>query len=534
MSQSVWWKEGIRVITVLVALIVVASVVATTYMLVTPSVKPIIATIQVNYYIESSAVRDYVMNMVDLAVRNDTIKAVVVQVDSPGGWANAVEEIYLGLLKLRSKKPVVVSVVGFALSGGYYIAVSADYIYAVPTSFVGNVGVLGIMPAKAPPSEQMVETGPYKISGFSEMGFMYTLQEALGNFVDAIASQRGNKLLLNKTTLSTGAIYLGSEAARNGMIDEVGSTEHAIEKAAELARVTQYNVALLNQLVPAPKDLITVSHNASSPNKMSFRLLKDLRPAPSFYYIYLSPALGNLPETAIMSTWEHQDVTPITPLASPYGKKMVLVDQSHANAFGSDEFAMLMTEIVFRESVPRYVSNSMDLITGLKDAVSLIVISPTSGFSYEELAAINDFLNRGGRLLMIIDPTRTYASYINSLSQEFGITFGNGYLYNPKRYDGIYRNIYVTHFEDSTVTQGLKEIALYTASPIYSTKGKVALTDNSTYSSEAERPGPYSVIVYNSQDNILAIGDQTFLNEPYCYVQDNYQLLTNIATFLAG
>lgn len=518
----------------IVILVILASIVATAYTIFSPFTQPIIATVSIDYYIESASARNYVMNMIDYAMKNDSIKAVVVKLDCPGGWADAVEEIYLGLVRLKSKKPVVASVIGYALSGGYYIAVSSNYIYAVPTSFVGNIGVIGFAPSKGYPSEQIVETGPNKVRGFSERGFIYMLQGALENFVGAVVAQRGAKLLVNKTELCTGSIYLGSLAVRNGMVDSVGSSEHAIEKAASLAGITQYELVDLNKITQAPSGLMTMSGNESKASEFSISKLRELRPAPIFYYVYLPPQLGNISGAELLRTWEAGTETPTAPMTDAGGKKVVLIDLSHQNAFLRDELVMLVSEIVSRDAVVRYLSSSMDFRFALQEATSLLIISPTREFSNDELTAIRDFVKKGKRLLIMNEPTRAFPTAANGLSGDFGITFGNDYLYSLNEYDGIYRNIYVTHFGTSELTDGLNKIVLYTASSVYSKTGRIAFTDNETFSSEAEKPSEYAIMVFKEGEGIAAIGDMTFLTEPYCYVEDNYRLLTNVAAFLTG
>lgn len=77
---------------------------------------------------------------INQAILNESVKAVVLRVDSPGGYADYIEQVYLDILELKEVKPVVASLAS-ALSGGYYIPVAADYIYVHPASMVGNLGV---------------------------------------------------------------------------------------------------------------------------------------------------------------------------------------------------------------------------------------------------------------------------------------------------------------------------------------------------------------------------------------------------------
>ncbi|RLI18921.1 hypothetical protein DRO49_01615, partial [Candidatus Bathyarchaeota archaeon] len=178
---------------------------------------------------------------INIALLNQSIKAVVVAIDSPGGTVDDVESIYLDLLRLGEEKPLVASITS-ALSGGYYIAVAADYIYTLPTSMVGNVGVIGVGPPVLIPSERVLESGAYKVTGFSRLQFPFNLTEALGNFASAVEEQRGDRLRLSTKELLRGKVYLGCEAVRLGLADEIGSLQDAIKKAAEEAHLTRYGV----------------------------------------------------------------------------------------------------------------------------------------------------------------------------------------------------------------------------------------------------------------------------------------------------
>src|SRR6185437_2508037 len=75
--------------------------------------------------------------------RDDDVKAVVLRIDSPGGSALASDLLWHGLMRLRAKKPLVVSVGGMAASGGYYLASAGSVVFADPTSIVGSIGVVG-------------------------------------------------------------------------------------------------------------------------------------------------------------------------------------------------------------------------------------------------------------------------------------------------------------------------------------------------------------------------------------------------------
>ena len=80
---------------------------------------------------------------------NDDVKAVVLRVNSPGGSAYASEQIHHAIQAIKAKKPVVVSMGGYAAAGGYYISCGADYIFAEPTTLTGSIGIFGTFPVAA-------------------------------------------------------------------------------------------------------------------------------------------------------------------------------------------------------------------------------------------------------------------------------------------------------------------------------------------------------------------------------------------------
>ena len=145
---------------------------------------------------------------------------------------------------------------------------------------------------------------------------------------------------------------------------------------------------------------------------------------------------------------------------------------------------------------------------------------------------VRRFVDNGGRLLLIGDPTRS--QQINSLSEEFGLSFQPGFLYNQVEYDLNHRNIFVRNFFPDPVTEGLSAVAFYTAGAIRSGGPALAYTDGNTFSNIAEGVEPFYPMVKANQDNVLAVGDLTFMMPPQNSILDNNRLVANIAEFLAS
>jgi protease-4 len=215
------------------------------------------------------------------------VSAVVLEIVSPGGEVTASEDLYYQVLKLREQKPVVASIGEMAASGAYYTAVAADQIYAKPGSAVGNIGVISILPSPDLVDEELMTTGPFKLSGGPELTAIQQMEMLKDTFVTAISTQRGDRLKVGPEVLSRGEIYIGLQAWQMGLVDEIGSVSDAVAAAAEMAGVHHYRLV---DRTPEPLELDlllnlgiegrrTASTVAAPPAKMP----------PGFYYRYVEP-----------------------------------------------------------------------------------------------------------------------------------------------------------------------------------------------------------------------------------------------------
>jgi protease-4 len=501
----------------------------------------IVGIIKVEGSIVSSGTADWYSSIINNAILNDSIEAVVLVIDSPGGYADYIEQIYLDLLELKKKKPVVASVVS-ALSGGYYIAVAADSIYVHPTSFLGNIGVIGTGPPILIPSESVLETGAYKATGFSTLLFYQNLSHALDNFVSAVEKGRvnaSNPLRLSSTQLKRAMIYMGSEALSVGLADYSGSLQTAIQSVAREARLTEYDVAELRPRVLSMYASMLDSSNFTSaePRNVTLEILDNLHPPPAMHYIYLPPQ-------GIIQTGSSPEL--FSEAAGVFtGSGNVVVDISHGNQVSWWVLDILIAELAKRNVGVSFFSDWDDVDSGFDKTSVLIVASPTEVYSGEESSRVEEFVEKGGLVLLLFDPawehigsqglSQGMITPINSLSVRFGLSFAKGYLYDEEEHFGIYRNIYVRSFIDTPLTQNVSSLVLFTATHIHSMNKRVAWTSRNTYSSVAERADRYDTIagVKKGNGTVFAFGDLTFLREPFCYVEDNYRLIMNLASLLA-
>jgi protease-4 len=248
---------------------------------------PQIGVIRFEDYIWSGSAANLSV-LLDRARDDSNIRAVVLEIDSPGGGVTATEELYYRLLELRQTKPLVVTIDGMAASGGYYMAAAGDYIFAKPASTVGNIGVISSLPPddyQRYTDEDYVSTGPFKFSGGSRGDYMRQIELIKLGFLEAVFAQREHRLLTDRDTLSSGEVFLGLQALRLGLIDELGASSEALYKAADLAHLAHYEMVDVASLVYSdepPEEDIYIHLEA---------LLNHKDPAweQGFFYLYIEP-----------------------------------------------------------------------------------------------------------------------------------------------------------------------------------------------------------------------------------------------------
>lgn len=203
-----------------------------------------VAVVPVEGTIDGETSAEYAELMV--RVREDpTIDAVVVVSNSGGGGASSSEEMYLQTKRTADETPVVASVDAAAASGAYYTIAPADRIVVKPSSIVGSVGVLAVLPRDLEPNNVVATTGPNKLSGADQREFYYLLDSLQQAFLESVFEQRGEALSLTRTELAQARIYSGSQAVQRGLADEVGGREAALHQAARMAGLEEYRVKVL-------------------------------------------------------------------------------------------------------------------------------------------------------------------------------------------------------------------------------------------------------------------------------------------------
>jgi len=246
---------------------------------------PVIGVISLSDAIYSYSAQA-VIKQIDYARKHPEVRAVVLVLDSPGGTVVHTESVYLELLKLRESKPVVVSIEGMAASGAYYLTAGSDYAFAKPTSMVGNIGVIGVLPDSPSIFENIISTGPYKLWGSPRDTYMRQIETIKQVFYEVVKSGRGDRLQAGPDVVLSGQIWPAAAAYQIGLIDELGSQSDAIEKAASLARVSNYTVTDLYSL-SVPQTPVYYGFFAESGEGTTLPYPKEA----GIYLLYIPPAL---------------------------------------------------------------------------------------------------------------------------------------------------------------------------------------------------------------------------------------------------
>jgi len=227
------------------------------------------------------------------AAEDDSVKAVVLRVDSPGGSALASEVIWRAVDQLKQKKPVVVSMGNMAASGGYYVSCGADKILADKTTLTASIGVVG---------GKLSTTGMWDKIGFNwheyQRGENSDLMSTLSGWTDEqretihswmariyedfkghVTEGRGDKLAKPIDEIAGGRVYTGEQALELGLVDKIGGLSDAIVAAATLASATDYKV----RVIPPPTSPLValmeeMSGGGERPSDLRLGVTEDFSP----------------------------------------------------------------------------------------------------------------------------------------------------------------------------------------------------------------------------------------------------------------
>jgi len=224
----------------------------------------------VSGYSEGQAIADHSFNaLLNEALTDETIKAVVLRLDTPGGSAFASENIRQHVLALKKAgKKVVVSMGSVTASGGYWIAASADKIVASPTTLTGSIGIFGMF---ATIDKSLNKIGIHQdgisTNALSNIAITQPLAPELAeilqigiengyaNFLKVVSE--GRKLSLKSVDkIAQGRVWTGVDGLQNGLVDELGNLQYAIKLAASLAKLETYSTVNIKPWVSSKQAFI--------------------------------------------------------------------------------------------------------------------------------------------------------------------------------------------------------------------------------------------------------------------------------------
>ena len=249
---------------------------------------------------ESESMVSRVREQLDRADRDGGIRAIILRINSPGGTAAASEIVYSEIQRFKENHeiPVIAQLMGVAASGGYYLAMSADTVRALPTTVTGSIGVIfsgvgfsGLM-EKIGIENQTLKSGPYKDAGSSLRRMTEEERAQLGSvldglyvrFLEVVAAGRPNLSSEEIRDLADGRIYNAAQAEENGLIDAIGDLPGAVEVAEEKAGIENSRVVVYGRPNEWRETLYSVSA-APAPTLSPWAILSP-RSEPAFLYLW--------------------------------------------------------------------------------------------------------------------------------------------------------------------------------------------------------------------------------------------------------
>ncbi|MBD1400983.1 signal peptide peptidase SppA [Pelovirga terrestris] len=186
-----------------------------------------------------------IIKQIDTFRDDKSVKAIVLRIDSPGGAVGPSQEIYHELKKLAQEKPLIVSFGAVAASGGYYLAMAGEWIFANPGTITGSIGVVMSFPdyqelmGKVGIKSEVIKSGPFKDIGSASRNMTdderYLLQGMIADvhlqFVEAVSDGR-HIPVAELAPYVDGRIFTGRQALNFGLIDQLGSFNDAVDHAA--------------------------------------------------------------------------------------------------------------------------------------------------------------------------------------------------------------------------------------------------------------------------------------------------------------
>ena len=242
----------------------------------------------------------------DRARRDDSIDALLLRIDTPGGTVTASDLLYQEIVRFKKERgvPVVAQLMGMATSGGYYVAMSADTVIAHPTTVTGSIGVIfagvnlsGLM-AKYGVADQTITSGPFKDAGSplrpmrpeERAQIQSVIDDMYQRFLDVVRRGRPALAPEDVARLADGRIYSAQQALANGLVDRIGDVEDAVDLARTRAGVEEARVVTYHRPREYRKNLYTAEAPETAP-RVEWPLPRLQLPQPAFLYLWAPSGL---------------------------------------------------------------------------------------------------------------------------------------------------------------------------------------------------------------------------------------------------
>ena len=231
------------------------------------------------------------VDAIEEAAKSKRIKAIVLRVNSPGGSALISDILWRALEDAKKKKPLVVSMGNVAASGGYYIASGADKVFADPLTITGSIGVFATLPNFKGFTDQIGINAEHVMTHKNALGYSpfeslsdgfrkstrQSIEHVYETFKKRVSEGRGLSLSAVEE-IAQGRVWTGVQAKENGLIDELGGLNQAIEAAAELAEIDSYNLTSYPKVETDIDDIFgLINPLGSVKNKIKSSLPNELK-----------------------------------------------------------------------------------------------------------------------------------------------------------------------------------------------------------------------------------------------------------------
>ncbi len=247
----------------------------------------------------------------DKAAADSDVKAVVIRINSPGGTVTASDMMYRSLVQFRKSKkvPVIAVIEDVGASGGYYLACGADKIVAYPTSITGSIGVIMQTFSVARTLSMLgveskaITSGPYKdlasplkpLNAEDRKVLSGMVDEFYAGFLAVVSKGRSNLTTKKIRKLADGRVYTGVQAYKNGLVDELGTTQDAVLMARKLANISKARLVTYQRGNGYRANV----HNRSNVGPQQFNLINITTPKlldmnrPRFLYLWTGSSVSN-------------------------------------------------------------------------------------------------------------------------------------------------------------------------------------------------------------------------------------------------